>query len=71
MQKNYTIEILFDNGVIEHFLTAEGTKEEMEQLQDYLNKAIKNEAKGTFTMEDAKGNEANINISKITRYTII
>jgi hypothetical protein len=52
-------------------LSKELTQEEIKLLSDYFMDAIKEDAKGMFSMEDLNGKDAYINISKITRFTVL
>ncbi len=71
MKKNYTIEILYDNGIVENYETGEITEE---GLIDFLNtfyKSFRDNSSAVAQVPNGKGSNAFINVSKVTRVNVL
>jgi hypothetical protein len=70
MKKNYTIEFLYDNGIVESFKTGEMTENE---LNDFINvpfQAFMNGKNAVIQVPNKYGYTSLINVKKITRISI-
>jgi hypothetical protein len=69
MKKNYIIEFLYDNGIVESFKTGEMTENELNEFINVPFQAFMN-GKNAVIQVPNNGYTSLINVKKITRISI-
>lgn len=70
-KKNYTLDILYDNGKFEQFQTGEITAKDAEDFLIIFYKSFKEGLEAVVQIPNGSGGNAIINVAKVTRISFL